>query len=93
MRETVFRDLHTIHPERIVNKTNGISFRRWLFQANPGLTALIVDAIGPAVLDDPQELGALAALADDAVLQARFAPVAPRQQGGARRDSWRSALA
>ena len=35
MRETVFRDLHAVHPEKIVNKTNGISFRRWLFEANP----------------------------------------------------------
>ena len=72
MRETVFRDLHTIHPERIVNKTNGISFRRWLFQANPKLTQAIVDAIGPAVLDDAQALGALAAFADDAGLHARL---------------------
>ena len=41
-----------IHPDRIVNKTNGISFRRWLYQANPGLTKLIVEAIGPEVEDD-----------------------------------------
>ena len=53
MRKTVFRDLHALHPERIVNKTNGITFRRWLFEANPELTALLVDAIGPQVLDDP----------------------------------------
>ena len=38
MRETVFRDLHALYPDRIVNKTNGITFRRWLLQANPGLT-------------------------------------------------------
>ena len=35
MRETVFRDLHALYPDRIVNKTNGITFRRWLQQANP----------------------------------------------------------
>ena len=35
---TVFRDLHALYPDRIVNKTNGITFRRWLLQANPGLT-------------------------------------------------------
>ena len=29
MRETVFRDLASLYPARIVNKTNGISFRRW----------------------------------------------------------------
>src|SRR5258706_588377 len=37
MRETVFADLHRLYPERIVNKTNGITFPRWLHQANPGL--------------------------------------------------------
>ena len=38
MRATVFRDMHALYPDRIVNKTNGITFRRWLFEANPGLT-------------------------------------------------------
>src|SRR6266511_6354833 len=38
MRKTVFRDLHAMYPDRIVNKTNGITFRRWLLQANPDLT-------------------------------------------------------
>ena len=41
MRKTVFRDLHALYPDRIVNKTNGITFRRWLMQANPGLTELL----------------------------------------------------
>ena len=31
MRKTVFRDLHALYPDRIVNKTNGITFRRWLY--------------------------------------------------------------
>ena len=56
MRQTVFRDLHALYPDRIVNKTNGITFRRWLFQANPALTGVIVDAIGPQVLDDADAL-------------------------------------
>ena len=75
MRQTVFRDLNAIYPDRIVNKTNGISFRRWLYQANPGLTKLIVEAIGPEVEDDPTRLEALAALADDASFRERFAAV------------------
>ena len=33
--ETVFHALDAVRPGRIVNETNGISFRRWLFQANP----------------------------------------------------------
>ena len=75
MRRTVFRDLHALHPERIVNKTNGITFRRWLHQANPGLTRLIVEAIGPRVLDDEDSLEALSPLAQDAALRERFAAV------------------
>ena len=59
MRETVFADLHRLYPERIVNKTNGITFRRWLHQANPGLTRLLVAACGSEVLDDTR--GAAAA--------------------------------
>jgi glycogen phosphorylase len=80
MRETVFRDLNAIHPERIVNKTNGITFRRWLYQANPGLTELIVDAIGPQVLDDAGRLEALAPFADDAAFRERFAAVRRRNK-------------
>ena len=73
MRETVFRDLHAVHPQKIVNKTNGISFRRWLFEANPPLMALLVDAVGPQVQDDPESLRAVAALADDAAFREAFA--------------------
>ena len=38
MKETVFADLHRLYPDRINNKTNGITPRRWLIQCNPGLT-------------------------------------------------------
>ncbi|MBK7743537.1 MAG: glycogen/starch/alpha-glucan phosphorylase [Betaproteobacteria bacterium] len=75
MRQTVFRDFSTVYPDRIVNKTNGITFRRWLFQANPGLTRIIVDAIGPAFMDDTAKLADLAALADDAGFRQRYAAV------------------
>ena len=53
MTRTVFRELDAAHPGRIVNKTNGITFRRWLHQANPALTRLLTDALGGGVLDDP----------------------------------------
>ena len=73
MRRTVFRDLHRLHPDRIVNKTNGITFRRWLFEANPELTALIVETSGNRVLDDAQALAGFAAHAEDASVRERFA--------------------
>lgn len=73
MKETVFHDLHRLYPERITNKTNGITFRRWLMQANPALTELLREACGDAVLDDPQRLEALEPLANDAAFQDKFA--------------------
>src|ERR1700720_4550007 len=75
MRSSVFSDFHRLYPKRIVNKTNGISFRRWLHQANPGLTRLLCDACGAAVLDDPDALSQLADHADDTALQERLAAV------------------
>jgi starch phosphorylase len=75
MRQTVFRDFNTLFPGRIVNKTNGISFRRWLFQCNPGLTALLSEALGPRVMDDAASLADLRGLAADAAFRGRFAAV------------------
>jgi glycogen phosphorylase len=73
MRETVFRDLHDLYPDRIVNVTNGIAFRRWLHEANPRLTRLLVDAAGPEVLDDENALTRIRPLANDRGFQKRFA--------------------
>ena len=75
MRKTVFRDLHTLYPERIINKTNGITFRRWLLGANPGLAKLLVDVVGQQVLNDPMVLVEFAKHADDAVLHDRLAAI------------------
>lgn len=54
MRKTVFAELHKLYPERINNKTNGITFRRWLYQANPRLTEMLVEALGEDVLDNAE---------------------------------------
>jgi glycogen phosphorylase len=73
MRETVFRDLHAIYPDRIVNKTNGVTFRRWLLQANPGLVKVLCDVCGDAVPDDPSLIVKLAEAAGDPSVQQRIA--------------------
>ncbi len=54
MQETVFRDLHRLYPKRVNNKTNGVTFRRWLFQINPQLTRLLTETLGEGVLDSPE---------------------------------------
>ncbi|MDB5441174.1 MAG: glycogen phosphorylase [Caulobacteraceae bacterium] len=75
MRQTVFRDLNTLYPGRIVNKTNGVTFRRWLFEANPALTQLLVDTVGPRVMDDPMALEGFAKFAKDSAVQETFAAI------------------
>jgi starch phosphorylase len=75
MKETVFADLHKLYPERINNKTNGITPRRWLIQCNPGLTALAREAIGDRFMDDIEAIRGLDPLADDAAFREKFAAV------------------
>src|ERR1700744_3070906 len=75
MRQTVFRAFHHIYPDRIVNKTNGITFRRWLFEANPGLTQVLTDVVGPRLLDDVEAIKSFGVHADDTSLHQRLAEV------------------
>jgi starch phosphorylase len=72
LRKTLFHDFDTAYPGRIVNKTNGITFRRWLHEANPSLTKLLVETLSPKILDDPMELRGLEAFADDASFHERL---------------------
>ncbi|WBU61333.1 glycogen/starch/alpha-glucan phosphorylase [Paracoccus albus] len=46
MKESVFHDLNALHPDRIVNVTNGVTPRRWLYSANPALSGLITETLG-----------------------------------------------
>ncbi|WP_416356943.1 glycogen/starch/alpha-glucan phosphorylase [Aureimonas phyllosphaerae] len=75
MKQTVFHDLHRLYPSRIENKTNGVTPRRWLHQANPGLSKLLDETIGPGFRDNIEEIAKLDAHADDAAFGERFAAV------------------
>lgn len=75
MKETVFADLHRLYPDRINNKTNGVTPRRWLNGCNPGLSGLIREAIGDGFLDDAERLVALEPFAKDAAFRDKFAKV------------------
>ena len=73
MRKTIFHALNSVYPSRITNKTNGITFRRWLMECNPDLADIIRSTLGERGLDDYHALKGLAAHADDASLQERIA--------------------
>ena len=60
MVQTIFADFAALYPERFTNVTNGVTPRRWLMQANPGLSALIDSQIGSDWRRDTSGLAALA---------------------------------
>ncbi|WP_298370952.1 glycogen/starch/alpha-glucan phosphorylase [Azospirillum sp.] len=72
MKETVFADFHAEFPDRITNKTNGITPRRWLKQANPALSELISSRIGEGWISDLGQIAALKEKADDVVFREEF---------------------
>ncbi|HEV2728986.1 MAG TPA: glycogen/starch/alpha-glucan phosphorylase [Terriglobales bacterium] len=72
LRTTTVKDLAEMFPERFSNKTNGVTPRRWLLEANPGLSTAITEAIGDKWVTDLSQLSNLKALADDSGLQEAF---------------------
>ena len=65
LRTTTLRDLAELYPERFNNKTNGVTPRRWLLEANSELATAISVAIGEGWITNLSELSRLKALADD----------------------------
>lgn len=59
MKESVFRDLHRLHPDRIVSQTNGVTPRRWLWSCNRPLSQLITETIGEGWVSDLDRLDEL----------------------------------
>lgn len=56
IKQSVFGEEYLNTPEKFKNVTNGIAYRRWLYQSNPGLTKLLSDTIGPKFIKDGAEL-------------------------------------
>jgi starch phosphorylase len=73
LRESTFAELDRALPGRIQNKTNGITPRRWLLLANPGLASFITEAIGDGWTTDLDELRRLAPFAEDAAFRDQWA--------------------
>jgi starch phosphorylase len=69
LKQDVLRDFHELWPDRISNKTNGVTPRRWLALTNPRLSELICDAIGDGWVKDLARLSDLEKFAEDAAFQ------------------------
>ncbi len=72
LRTTTVKDLAEMFPERFSNKTNGVTPRRWLLEANPELSSAITEAIGDKWITDLGQLSNLKSLAGDSGLQDAF---------------------
>jgi glycogen phosphorylase len=72
LRRMTVKDLAEMYPERFNNKTNGVTPRRWLLLANPGLSRAISDAIGNHWITDLSELKKLHSFADDTAFRESF---------------------
>ena len=81
MKETIFADFHRLWPEKIVNMTNGVTPRRWLNQANPGLAKLITSQIGKGWLKDLNQLRQLTPLAANVAFCDAFVQVKRDNKG------------
>ena len=69
LKNTELNNFYKLYPEKFNNKTNGITFRRWLMSCNPELSAYITELIGDGWKKDANELEKLSNfLNDDAVL-------------------------
>ncbi|MGB5621946.1 MAG: glycogen/starch/alpha-glucan phosphorylase [Gammaproteobacteria bacterium] len=75
VRETIFRDFDEFYPGKFVNVTNGVTPRRWLKVANPGLAGLITSRIGRSWENDLNRLRDLEAFLDDDAFLGEFAAV------------------
>lgn len=85
LKNTELNNFYKIYPEKFNNKTNGITFRRWLLHCNHELADLIESLIGPGFKKDAMELEKLGALVDDAFRSAASARCQEQQKDRAER--------
>ncbi|MEP1206255.1 MAG: glycogen/starch/alpha-glucan phosphorylase [Rhizobiaceae bacterium] len=72
VKQTLFTDLHATFPDRIINQTNGITPRRWLYSCNRELSNLITDKLGDQWPNNLDLLEGLDKFADDSDFQQAF---------------------
>ena len=72
LKESELKPFYDIYPEKFNNKTNGITFRRWLTHCNHGLAEYLKELIGPGYMDNATELEKLLAYQDDEAVLAKL---------------------
>ncbi|MCG7872963.1 MAG: glycogen/starch/alpha-glucan phosphorylase [Candidatus Thiodiazotropha lotti] len=75
LRNATFKEFNQFYPGKIINITNGITPRRWLYLSNRKLSSLISDAIGPEWVKDLSKIQQLEAFAGDSSFQEKFAAI------------------
>ncbi len=75
IKRDVFRNEYELTPQKFTNVTNGIAYRRWLYQSNPELCKLLNDTIGKSYLDDAKNLKRFEKYADDPEVLARLGEI------------------
>ena len=75
LKHDIFKDYYERHPQKFTNVTNGITHRRWVQQANPGLTALLHDTIGDGWIKDASKLKKLEKFKNDSAVLERLEKV------------------
>jgi starch phosphorylase len=85
MKDTVFSELNELHPDRIVNETNGVTPRRWVLSCNPSLSSLIDETIGNGWVGDLERLSELEPHIEDAGFREAYAAAKAANKVGTRR--------
>ena len=86
LRTTTVKDLAEMFPERFNNKTNGVTPRRWLLEANPALAGAITQVIGDRWIKDLSQLKEFKPFAEDAAARELF--LASKHEAKARFANW-----
>ncbi len=75
LKDSLFNDYYQMTPEKFTNVTNGIAHRRWLCQANPGLTKYLTELIGDGFVMDASKLSELRKFEDDKTVLENLAKI------------------
>ncbi len=75
LKDETFKDYYSVYPYKFKNMTNGVTFRRWLYKANPKLSNLVSESIGTGWIKNYKELDKLTPFADDSAFCDKFAEI------------------